>query len=269
MSPSDEGRGMAAPSGFVAIVGSERPPVRGAKRVADADPGEVLTATIRVRRRLDGPPMPSLDDLGKIPLNRRKFLSREEFAKLFGASDDDLASIAAFAERAGLTVTTRSAGQRTVVVSGAVPQMENAFAVKLGRYEAPTETYRGHEGPVHVPQSLGEIVESVLGLDNRRVVRPHIVAASPAPAAGAGGSPQNSPPAGAKGLTPPQVARLYNFPTNTAAGATVAIVEYAGGYSKSDITAFLKPLGIATPSIVDQGEEVSRSHRRGDAKRPG
>jgi hypothetical protein len=241
---------MSTPKGFIVLAGSERSPARGAKRVADADPAESLSVTIRVRRRTDGPPMPTLEDWAKIPLNRRKYLSRQEFAALHGASPEDFAAVAAVIQSRGLAVTAQNAGQRTLMVSGSVKQMESAFGVKIGRYESPTETYRGHEGSVHVPEVLAGIVESVLGLDNRRAVRPHFATSGARPAGAI--APQNSAPAGASPLTPPQVAGLYKFPTNSASGQTVAILEFGGGYAKSDITAFLQPLGISTPSIIDQ-----------------
>jgi Pro-kumamolisin, activation domain/Subtilase family len=246
---------MAPPRDYVPVTGSERQPARGATRIADADPNESLSVTIRVRRRSGGPPLPSLDALAAIPLNERKFPSREEFARLYGAAEEDLSAVASFAENHGLTVTGQSAGERTVHIAGTVFQMNAAFGVKLGRYESPTETYRGREGLVYIPRALGEIVESVLGLDNRNVVRPHIATSGGnVAAARPDGSlvPGNSPPAGASALTPPQVASLYGFPANTATGQTVAILEFGGGYAKADITAFLTPLGIATPTLIDQ-----------------
>jgi kumamolisin len=266
---------MTVPKGYVAVAGSERRPARGAKRVADADPAEVFSVTIRVRRRPDGPPIRGLDEWAKIPLNQREFLSREEFAALHGASPEDLDSVRAFAEGAGLTVTGQSAGQRTVVVSGTVQQMDAAFGVKLGRYESPTETYRGREGSVHVPAALGGIVESVLGLDNRAAVRPGFTSTAGRPAGAVPGAKAAArrraavtpgvSPAGASPLTPPEVATLYNFPTNTADSQTVAILEFGGGYATSDITAFLKPLGIATPTIVDQSVDGATNSPAGSA----
>jgi Pro-kumamolisin, activation domain/Abnormal spindle-like microcephaly-assoc'd, ASPM-SPD-2-Hydin/Subtilase family len=253
---------MTVPKGYVAVPGSDRRPARGAKRVADADPAEVFSVTIRVRRRPDGPPIRGLDEWAKIPLNQRKFLTREELAAAHGASPDDLAAVVAFAEDAGLTVSHQSAGQRTVVVSGTTRRMQAAFGVKLGRYESPAETYRGREGSVHVPAALGEIVESVLGLDNRTAVRPSFTSTLGRPgAAERGAEPRTARrgagkpaagPAGASALTPPQVAGLYNFPTNKAGSQTVAILEFGGGYATSDVTAFLQPLGIATPTLIDQ-----------------
>jgi kumamolisin len=247
---------VAVPMGFAPITGSERQPAAGATRVADADPEESLSVTIRVRRRPDGPPMPDLDDLARIPLAEREFPSREEFARLYGAADDDFAAVAAFAQAHGLTATGQSAGPRTVMVSGTVAQMNAAFGVNLGRYESPEGTYRGREGSIYLPSELGAIVESVLGLDNRPVVRPGLaVSGGNAAAVRADGTiaPGNNAPSGASPLTPPQVASLYNFPTNAAAGQTVGILEFGGGYAKADITSFLSPLSIATPTIVDHG----------------
>lgn len=244
---------MPTPHGLVRLVGSERRPLRGAARVADADPAELIAVTIRVRRRANGPPLPSLEELGKIPLNRRRFPSREEFARRHGAAPEDFAAVTAFAEAHGLKVAEQSAGQRTMSVTGSVRAMEAAFGVKLHRYRTSTETYRGHEGFVHIPQTLADIVESVLGLDTRRVVRTRAATTGTATTpAGNAVVPGNSGPAGASPLTPPKVASLYGFPTSSAAGQTIGILEFGGGYAKSDITAFLSPVGIATPSIVDQ-----------------
>ena len=258
---------MPVPKGFARVSGSEHKPLSGAKRVADADPTEVLSVTIRVRRRTDGLPLLSLEELAKIPLHRRQFAAREEFAARYGASPDDLGAVAAFAEAHGLKVTGRSAGQRTVSVTCSVKDVQAAFGVKLQRYEAPAEVYRGHEGFVHVPQELAGIVESVLGLDNRRAARTRTLGTGAATtrARNAALPGNNSGPAGASPLTPPKVAALYNFPTNNAAGQTVGILELGGGYSKSDVTAFLKPLGIATPTIVDQSVNGGTNSPAGSA----
>ncbi len=264
---------MQIPQGFVAIVGSERKPARGARRIADADPHEPVSVTIRLRRRPDGPPMPSLEELGKVPLNQRKFPSREEFAAHHGASPHDIEAVVAFAKEHGLTLTEQSVGQRTVKFTGSVASMEAAFHVQLGHYESPTETYRGHEGSVHVPSALADVIESVMGLDNRRAVRPHFATAhrnrsghhgGPSAVGDSGGVvPDITPPAGAVPLTPPQVAGLYNFPTNNANGQTVAILEFGGGYASSDIKGFLTPLGITLPSIVDQSVDGGTNSPQG------
>ena len=154
---------MVAPRGLVAVTGSQRQPVAGGSRVADADPEESLSVTLRVRRRPDGPAMPSLGELAKIPLDEREFPTREEFARLYGAADDDLAAVAAFAQTHGLSVTGQSAGPRTVRVSGTVAQMNAAFGVSLGRYESPHVVYRGHEGGVPEYEGVRQFLEELPG----------------------------------------------------------------------------------------------------------
>lgn len=142
---------MVVPRGLVTVTGSQRQPVAGANRVADADPEESLFVTLQVRRRPDGPAMPSLGELAKISLDEREFPTREEFARLYGAADDDLGAVAAFAQTHVLAVTGQSPGPRTVLVSGTVAQMNAAFGVSLGRYESPDVAYRGLEGPPICP----------------------------------------------------------------------------------------------------------------------
>lgn len=234
MSDSKKNR-VSAPMNYVALTGSERKPAKGATRVGAADPTERLSVRIYVRRRPDGPPMPDHEHWMKTPPGQRAFVSGEQFAQLYGASQEDLNKVQAFAASHGLSVVETNAESRQVVVSGTVAQMNEAFQVDLGQYESPTEKYRGREGQIQLPNDLVEIVQSVLGLDNRRVAQRHNV----------GG------PAGAVALTPLQVASAYNFPSPLdATGQTVGIIELDGGYQDSDIKAFLSSLGLSLPTIT-------------------
>src|SRR5690348_750639 len=158
---------MPSPTAIRPIEGSERRPAPGARRVAAADPAARLSVTIRVRRRADAPALPVAPH-GDTATGH---VSREDFAERYGASREDLELVASFARENGLEVEETSAAKRTVKVSGTVEQMNRAFRVDLGRYESATETYRGREGPVHLPQDLARVVEGVFGLDNRRMAR--------------------------------------------------------------------------------------------------
>ena len=136
------------------------------------------------------------------------------------------------------------ADRRTMVVRGSVAQMNRAFAVDLGRYEHSAkfhskgepekENYRGRDGVINIPASLRGIVVGVFGLDNRRV----------------GGRNRAQPP-NTHPLTIPTVSKLYNYPTNSAAGQTIGIVSLSG-YARADITKFFKSLpGYKPPTIKD------------------
>ena len=50
---------------------------------------------------------------------------------------------------------------------------ELKFDVKLQRYKHPDGAYRGHEGQIMLPDALKDVVQAVLGLDNRPQARPN------------------------------------------------------------------------------------------------
>jgi Pro-kumamolisin, activation domain len=228
------------------IPGSERRSSPTARRLGPADPTELLTVTITLRRRPDGPPPPDFDHFATVHSAQRQRLSEDEFARQYGASPDDIDKVRAFATNSGLRVVETHAARRTVVVRGTVAQMNAAFGVDLGRYEhevrphrrapAHRETYRGREGVVHVPASLAGIVIGVFGLDNRRISKR------------ASADPPNTVT-----VTVPQVTKLYNFPTNSAAGQTIAIFSEAG-YQSSDIST---TFGGSPPTITDISVDAS------------
>jgi kumamolisin len=227
------------PEGYRVLENSERSPATGASRIGPANPTEHLTVSIRVRRRTDAAPL-DLNKFAAAPRGQREHMTREEYAAKHGAAQADFDQIAAFAQSHGLTVVESSAPRRTIVLSGTVAQMNQAFGVELNRYQTATETYRGREGNVHIPENLSGIVESVLGLDNRQVMKPLFRGAA---------SPESTSP-----LTPPQVAKLYDFPAISASGQTIGIIEFGGGYFPADIANyFTNTVHQAVPSVTSVG----------------
>ena len=224
---------MEVPNGFRALENSARELAPGAAPVGLTDPNEMMSVSILVRRRTDAPPLPDLS----APGGR---LSREDFARIHGAAQADLDAVADFARDHGLAIVESSIPRRTVVVSGTVEQMNQAFGVELEQHQSPGQSYRSFRGNVHVPESRAGLIEAVFGLDNRQIARPAAIRAEAAPATPA--------------LTPPEVAKLYNFPTPpTATGQTIGIVEFGGGYKLSDIQAFFNGLSLPTPVLTDVG----------------
>jgi kumamolisin len=264
---------MPIPQGYQQLENSVRHVVPGAERIRPADPAEVISLTIAVRRRPGAPAPPSQEYWAETPPGQRRYITDEEFTAEYGAAPADLDLIAAFAGRNGLEVMERNATQRTVVVSGKISDINRAFAVDLGLYQVPPgreeeprrlkgharpaererehEVYRGYEGVVHLPADLVPVVEGIFGLDNRRMAR-RAVPLVPLPVI--------TP------LTPPQVAELYDFPSppHHIAMETIGLMEFSDpvvgtcGYLPSDINAyFTTGLGIgpgyATPALTDIG----------------
>jgi kumamolisin len=179
-------------------------------------------------------------------------MSRAEFGERYGASAADLQVVADFVQASGLVVEVTDAARRLVQASGTAEQVSRAFAVDLGHYRSPTEGYRGYEGLVYLPSAVADVVEAVLGLDNRRMAHRANTAGTAVP------------------LTPPQVAQAYNFPTpaDGASGETVAILEFSGpttapvnnptcGFAQSDIDGFINYLNRTTGSNLVSTNVVS------------
>jgi kumamolisin len=235
------------PSNYVQLEGSERRPSTTATLLGPANPDETITVTIVLRRRPDGPPLPGFSDIAESAAGSGR-LSADDFAEKYGASPSDIQAVSDFVRSHGLTVEETNPARRTVVVSGAVSQMSNAFALDLHMYEhnvivrpgesAHPETYRGRNGFIHVPESLSSVIVGVFGLDNRRITKRNT-----------GDPPHTSP------LSTSAIAKLYNFPTNSAHDQTIAILSEAG-YLHSDISL---TFGSHAPSLQDVNVDASNT----------
>ncbi len=209
------------PADYQPLKGSERRPSPTAKLLGPADPHEVFSVTIVLRRRPDGPPAPDFSYFANTPPSQRRRMSSDEFAAKYGASADDLKKVTDFATAQGLKVVETHASRRTVVVSGSVADMSKAFAVELRRYEhdvtprrgtnSQKETYRGRDGAIHVPKDLADIIVGVFGLDNRRITKRN------------SGDPPNT-----NTVSFATIRSLYNFPSNSVSGQTIAILSEDG-----------------------------------------
>jgi kumamolisin len=227
---------MAALTGYKQLENSLRPSRRGARMIGPTDAKEDVLITIVVRRKRGAPALPDHQYWMSVPPGRRRFPSRQEFASKHGAAPDDLEVVAEFCRSLGFAVVDCSIARRCVVASGNAEVMAKAFQVELSRYATANETYRGYEGYVQLPAEIADIVQGVLGLDNRRLGR----------------HASNGAPIGAQSLTPIQVAQLYNFPlpgsgNKDATGQTIGILEFAGGgYSPADFNSYWTSIGIPT-----------------------
>lgn len=216
------------PSGYRRLADSERQAMPGARILGEADPSEEMTVTILVRRRYLAEPVAQTGVK----------ISRADFTEKFASSEQDIQRVIDFAENNGLDVLESHTDRRTVVVAGTVEAMNRAFIVQLQTIDSPDQgVFRGREGFVHVPDELAEIIEGVFGLDNRKIGGRNSVATPERDIAGMnlrkpsrtdGGYNTGDPP-NTKVLTVPQVAQLYQFPSNSASGQTIGILEMGGG----------------------------------------
>jgi kumamolisin len=231
---------------LVALPHSERPPLPGAVRVGDADPQQMMTMTIILRRRRSaekppvGPP----------------FLTEDELAAQYGADPSDVSRILELAQRMGAQVVEASEARRTVVLAATVGTCSRALGVRFGIYAVGSIRYRGYEGPIKVPADLASAMVAVLGMDDRPQARP-LLHATPI-----GERPRrhDSGP-----YSPVEIAQAYGFPSGDGGGQCIGIIELGGGFAKDDLDTFFGNLGLGTPTVGAVSVDGAANSPGGDA----
>ena len=252
---------MSTPKERLPLAGSERAPMDGAREIGPANPNETVDVTIRLRSRAGKKPIVSADTYTK-PIEKRTILSRKEFEQRHGADPESIARVETFARQHKLTVKEKSPGRRTVILSGTVSAVNEAFGVELKEYDHPTGKYRGRTGSIHLPAELHDVVEGVFGLDNRPQAKPHFRRRRGL--AGARADSVNL------SYTPPQVAALYDFPTGVdGAGECIALIELGGGYKTTDLSSYWSQLKLtATPAVSAVSVGNGSNNPTGDPNGP-
>ncbi len=231
--------------------------------------------TLRLRpRKGAGAVLRSALKMAEKPPRERTYLTREEFAKKCGADPADLKAIDDFSRVHNLTVVDTNISARTVRLNGSVADLNLAFGVELRQFQVADVVFRGRTGKITVPESVGGVVEAVLGLDNRRIAKPHyrvldtnvppesdVPGSFAAPGEGGDAGPKN---AADGSFRVPDLAKLYNFPAGLdGRGQCIALIELndtdangkptGTGYALSDLNTYFKSVGLATPSVVAIG----------------
>ena len=244
------------------LVGSHREPVEGSTRLGPCDPGQTLHVVVTLRRRGEQVLEQTVQKIARG--ETQEPLTREAFATQFGAADDDLAKVEAFAKEYGLHVAKRDAAAATVTLEGTVERFQRAFGVELAHYEHPElGGFRGRVGSVSVPKDLSGIVTAVLGLDDRPQARPHFRMSVPPI------GPRRAAPHTA-GFTPLQLAELYDFPTGSdGSGQCIGIIELGGGYQDSDLSQYFSELGLRkNPQVISVAVGSGTNAPTGDPSGP-
>lgn len=210
--------GLSAPS-RVLLDGSRTYIDPNLKLIAPIDPGEQLAVTMRLRPQSD---IPSSYLPG----------SRDDFERLHGAADTDIAKVTTFASDYGLTVDSVDAASRSVVLSGNAQHMQAAFDVQLAEYQSADQTFHAETGTPSLPANIANAVVGVFGLDDRTT------SDSQARIGDLSASRTSS-------YTPLDVAKAYDFPSGDGTGEHIAVISLGGRYDDKVQAQYLKSLGVA------------------------
>ena len=212
----------------VPLLGSDRAAAPDATDAAALDPGELVEATVVLRRRAGGG---------------------------VGADPDDLDAVVTALQRSGLAIVSTDAPSRRVRVRGDADTMEAAFGTSLQRVtsQAPDGRqvrHRQRVGGLTVPESIADRVLAVLGIDDRPQAR---------------GQFRPAAASAATSYTPLQLGTEYNFPAGTdGSGQTIAIIELGGGFAQSELDTYFGGLGITGPSVTAIGVDGAANQAGSD-----
>ena len=232
--------------------------VPGALEIGSIDDRDKIEVSLILRPNPES--LPSLRrsiELTTSNERRRYYLNRVEFARSYGASDDDIRLIEEHARKNGLDFEA-SGPRRTVRLAGDAGKLCQLFGVLLKTYkhQATGKMFRGRAGPVYTPTELSEVLHAVLGLDNRPQARTHFRPLLPGQAT-------------VSSYTPPQLAKIYDFPQQLdGTGQSIALIELGGGYNQSDIDSYFAGLGIKTPKVAAVSVDGATNAPTGDPAGP-
>ena len=94
------------------------------------------------------------DLLDKSSPNYHKWLTPQEFGRLYGPADSDIAAIVAWLESHGLQVDPIAPGRTNVSFSGTVQQIEEALHTSIHNYEVNGEKFFANSTNPSIPAAL-------------------------------------------------------------------------------------------------------------------
>ncbi|MDH6575058.1 S53 family peptidase [Kitasatospora sp. MAP5-34] len=178
------------------------------------------------------------------------YLTVDQFADRFGATQETVAKVTAYLKAQGLQVGAASANRLTIEASGSAAQVRKAFGTGLATFhdnKSGRDFFANTAAPV-LPAGIAAEVSDISGL-NDFARYTHF------------STPQGAPTATPKvtGLTPAKARAAYNLTSTigagyTGKGSTVGLVEFSA-YQQSNIAAYDKYFALhpSTPTVVNAG----------------
>jgi trimeric autotransporter adhesin len=97
-----------------------------------------------------------------------KWLTPDAFGKQFGPSDPDIATLEAWLQSKGFSITKLNPGKQTLEISGNVSQFREAFHTQINKYLVNGETHYANATDPQIPAALAPVVSGFASLNNFR-----------------------------------------------------------------------------------------------------
>ena len=203
-----------------------------------------------------------------------KWLTPQEFGKLYGPSDADIQKLTGWLEGEGFAVNRVANGRTNIDFSGTVAQVQSAFHTSIHSYEANGMSFYANATDPSIPSALAPVVSGITHLNNVPL-KPNFVHGTPARfdtqnnrftqlTSNTGPRPQYSVGTSSSGYSlytvPGDAATIYDTPNSTLNG------KFGGGtsYTGAGVT-----IGIMGQSAIDP--TLVQNYRNlfvGDTKAP-
>lgn len=108
--------------------------------------------------------------LDKSSPNYHHWLTPQQFGKLYGPADSDIAAIVAWLESHGLQVQSVPPGRTNIAFSGSVTQIQEAFHTSIHSFNANGEQFYSNITNPKIPAALAPVVVGVADIDT---LQPH------------------------------------------------------------------------------------------------
>ena len=118
-----------------------------------------------------------------------------------------------------------------IEMSGTYSAFLAMLNTRIYEFTSGVSRYYGYTSCIKLPHYLSFVID-ILGFDNFPCAQTRTVSFI-----------------GAAPYTPPQVAKLYNYPNKNGSGQSVAIIALGGGFNLTDLNTYFSNLSLVTPTI--------------------
>jgi subtilase family serine protease len=111
--------------------------------------------------------------------NYHKWLTPQQFGKLYGPSDNDIQKLTGWLQSEGFTVNRVSKGRTAIDFSGSAAQVQSAFRTSIHSYRANGITFLANSSNPRIPAAIASVVTGIAHL-NTFPIQPTYVKGIPA-----------------------------------------------------------------------------------------
>ena len=189
------------------------------------------------------------------------YLTSEQFAKMFGPTEQDYQEVVSFAKTHSLTVTGTHPNRMLLDVDGSVTDIEKAFNVTMRVYQHPTEARTFYAPDVEPSLDLAVPVLRISGLNNYSLPRPRLIA-TPLSKVTNVASNAGSGPSGTY-MGNDFRAAYVSGSSLTGSGQVVGLLEF-DGYTASDINYYESQTGLPNITLANVLLDEFSGHSTGN-----